>query len=566
MGSRGISRFPDSDECVHMVKSWIRTCDSDHRESECIPNELPLLPRRVLDVGTTETRPENTIQLYETVGKTGLYIALSHCWGSEQTCKTTPENIQEQIKGIGWASLPKTFQDAVVTTRALGIRYLWIDSLCIIQGDTNDWEMQSKNMAKIYQDSYLTIAAAVASNDSEGFIKERPEKFLPKHIRIDHVANPVIEPLLGRAWCYQERLVPRRVLTYHHAEVTFECRSSHWCECGNNETYTGTPDRLDYERKLFRKSTTEDELVHYWYYKILRDYTALLLSLERDRLPALSAIASQISRRTGSRCVAGIWEKECYFRYGLTWRCFGKVIRNKEEDQPEVKFPLAKRETERSAPSWSWASIEGQVDYNGVVPDGTVTFSAEVVDLQYPIPEYQPSYIIAPDAVLTLRGKLMDLLVKISDHLRFRRSEEPAQPHCIPIINFPPARDDLALPLYEIYIGGFQPYISRCSTCMWPHETVVFWPDAQLIPRSNKDTNEVYLHKCGHLTKAFLGATVKAQCLFLYGDRRRWGGLVLQKHRTKDGMYERLGLMEIYDTHGSFETIENLDTAEVKVV
>lgn len=64
------------------------------------------------------------------------------------------------------SDLPPLFQDAIIITRQLGLRYLWIDSLCIIQDSLRDWETEAAKMASIYQNSYVTISATDASNGS----------------------------------------------------------------------------------------------------------------------------------------------------------------------------------------------------------------------------------------------------------------------------------------------------------------------------------------------------------------------------------------------------------------
>ncbi|KAI8662094.1 HET domain-containing protein [Fusarium sp. Ph1] len=367
-----ISAFATDEACINLVRSWVHTCNNDHRTATCLPEHLPPLPRRILDVGSSETDPRSVIRLCETKEAPGSYIALSHCWGDREEqyrCETRRDNITQRLNAIEWSELPKTFQDSVTITRALGIRYLWIDSLCIIQHDDEDWEQESKCMARIYQDSYLTIAAAVGQSDSDGFVKERRETFRPHEAargiywreEVDHFVHNRLEPLATRAWCFQERLVPRRVLTFHRAEVTFECRLAHWCECGRNESYGLTPDRIAHDRMLLKGAATEEELVDYWYSTIIRDYTRLSLSYERDRLPALSAIASQIHAKTGGRCVAGIWVNQLLD--GLRWRCYGRAGFNKDFKR-QIFLPMAMQDGECKAPSWSWASTEGPITYD----------------------------------------------------------------------------------------------------------------------------------------------------------------------------------------------------------
>jgi hypothetical protein len=93
---------------------------------------------RVIDVGLDGSAPKLVVTLD---GQTGSYICLSHCWGSSQLLTTTTMTLNERWYEIEWRKLPKTFQNAITVSRQLGIRFLWIDSLCILQDDTDDWQM-----------------------------------------------------------------------------------------------------------------------------------------------------------------------------------------------------------------------------------------------------------------------------------------------------------------------------------------------------------------------------------------------------------------------------------------
>ncbi|KAK3938227.1 heterokaryon incompatibility, partial [Diplogelasinospora grovesii] len=106
-------------------------------------------------------------------------VALSHCWCKHRLLTTRKENISEHCKEIQFASLPETFQDAVTVTRTLGVQYLWIDSLCIIQDDPDDWRRGSVQMGSIYRDAAITIAASGAKDGTEGCFMPRPTPSAP---------------------------------------------------------------------------------------------------------------------------------------------------------------------------------------------------------------------------------------------------------------------------------------------------------------------------------------------------------------------------------------------------
>lgn len=117
-----------SNECLSLAKTWFDDCLREH--PQCRKKTTPFLPHRVIDVKGDRLRlftPRSDAM--------GHWIALSHCWGSTNTFKTTLEMLESHHLGIEWEELPKTFQDAVTVARALEVDYLWIDSLCIIQDD-----------------------------------------------------------------------------------------------------------------------------------------------------------------------------------------------------------------------------------------------------------------------------------------------------------------------------------------------------------------------------------------------------------------------------------------------
>jgi hypothetical protein len=194
------------------------------------------------------------VKLIEDKKKYAPYVALSHCWGRRQSCITTSETLELYKRGIPWDTIPKTFKDAMQFSLKLGVKYIWIDSLCIIQDRPSDWDIESSKMADVYQNSYLTLAATASSGDSEGCY---PEDINDANACEEHLPNdPAISrriavrkkllhwntapqtvfqteyPLLSRAWVFQERLLSPRVLHFCNSELIWECRQGANCECG----------------------------------------------------------------------------------------------------------------------------------------------------------------------------------------------------------------------------------------------------------------------------------------------------------------------------------------------
>ena len=290
------------------------------------------------------------------------YVALSYCWGKEPTLTTTQENLQSMRSGISMESLPHTIRDAVVITRKLGVRYLWVDALCILQGTDDaarrDWETESPKMADIYSRAYLTIAAALAPNTRHGIFSMRsnlPHVTLPYSATCTpgitgHVAlgfeegkrHILREPLYSRAWTLQERILSSRVLSYTTDQLAWECQSALLTESGENLPVIG--------------STRLRPIVNaYDWHNIVRDYSSRNLTYEDDKLPAISGLAKAVSQRSGDEYIAGLWKS--LVLENLLWVHEHVVMGNKTQRSRPRHF---------RAPSWSWASIDGNVWYPGM--------------------------------------------------------------------------------------------------------------------------------------------------------------------------------------------------------
>jgi len=147
-------------------------CKSSHK----LCNERlapPILPTRLLDLGDTN----NSIRLIETTAgnlTATAYICLSHCWGNEVPLRTTTQTLPSHLLSIPWERIPRTFKDAICYARLLRFRYIWIDSLWIVQDDPKDWATESAQMGRIYSQSALTIGAVSAPNASAGmFVSDK---------------------------------------------------------------------------------------------------------------------------------------------------------------------------------------------------------------------------------------------------------------------------------------------------------------------------------------------------------------------------------------------------------
>jgi hypothetical protein len=170
--------------------TWVRDCNIHHSKCQRSTNSDAQLPTRLLDLqslpeGTAfegvagdprALLTETTLKLVEnSADSKGQYIALSYCWGKVLAYTTTSRNLErhKEDRGIRYIQLPQTLRDAIFLTRYLGIRYLWVDCLCIVQDDNADWEREASRMADVYSNAYLTLRATRASHCGEGFLHAR---------------------------------------------------------------------------------------------------------------------------------------------------------------------------------------------------------------------------------------------------------------------------------------------------------------------------------------------------------------------------------------------------------
>ena len=222
---------------ISLLQNWLKVCDERHYDHGCDQKEEKILPKRVLDVGVTNT-PENLRLRITTSGEKGRYMALSHRWGSGKPIRTTTHNLDLFRQNINFTELTKTFQDAVTITRKLGLRYLWIDSLCIIQeGDgMRDWEEQSQLMEGIFASAYCTIAATNTVDPSQGFLGPRlgkrfiklptPVPLYVSKLRAGFSEDVEQGELNKRAWVLQERALSPRIIHFvNNGPAYWECGS-----------------------------------------------------------------------------------------------------------------------------------------------------------------------------------------------------------------------------------------------------------------------------------------------------------------------------------------------------
>lgn len=236
----------DAPPVLELIRSWFVECRNHH--AECKHSILVYHPPRLLEILGEKFRLVDSKRSQVE----GSYATLSHCWGSPPPfLKLTSENIEVLQQWTPTSSLPKTFADAAKLCLLLSIKYLWIDSLCIIQegkGSAEDWTHHVTEMQVIYSNGTLNIAASHAASSSEGLWTSRNPDFIRpsiikgsnryglsnnQYLLVQYGYNSpgwAYPPLNHRAWVLQERLMSPRVVHFESEQVHWECHSNQMCE------------------------------------------------------------------------------------------------------------------------------------------------------------------------------------------------------------------------------------------------------------------------------------------------------------------------------------------------
>lgn len=423
-----ISSDNSSTECLAQAKRWIQDCSTAH--TTCAAAQPVKLPKRVIAVGSPTVKP----RLYEpSPYEKGHYAALSYCWGKCPALKTTHRTYASHLAGFELEEMPKTLRDAVHVARELGIPYVWIDSLCIIQDSNSDWEHESGQMCSVFTLALVTFAALDSPGSNNGLFISHPERCFktfsivdygcdgkwkssgevdasesvignvyvrhawynpdpfhgPRHV--DRSPDTTENILFTRAWTFQEIKLSPRLLWFTAWEIGWRCDSLRTCECSSNTTVTKgrrLKDSVDFSvlKGPLTHSVTSIERAKSYYLRkwmhLLNVYTAKDLSFETDRLPAISGLAGQLHPLIGSTYLGGLWGKD--IAYQLLWYQSAKAGKISDKSL-EARKTSPRQETlpEDYAPSWSWASVFGQVQYGDFIDRHDMKLSWDILGAKF---------------------------------------------------------------------------------------------------------------------------------------------------------------------------------------
>ncbi|QGI66487.1 hypothetical protein CEK26_010444 [Fusarium fujikuroi] len=384
-----------------VANRWIKTCEAKH--SRCLkpaaPPEHANMPTRLLDLGNGDSSTWRIYQASEHVP----YAALSHRWSTD-TPELRTSNHKNYCNFQPDGALPQNYQDIISICRAIPIRYLWIDSLCIIQDDNGyEFSKEAPLMRDIYQYAFLTLSICWDFPGLSIFRNCRPRS-IPRPMPLGYYGKPFTvseldewvfaketkqmelqvyvsgAPINQRAWVVQERCLSRRLLYLGNDQLYWECDGCTGSEASPNSIYSdgGRESILDLTGR--HKDTA-------WSWT-LTQYTRSDLTFENDRLIAIAGLAKLIASKTGGIYLAGIWLDS--WMQDLLWEPIRKRDRSSKLKPGEIAMV---------PPSWSWLGFSGAVA-SGIEMCGEGPRISTVSPNSFKSDEYQPLALLSQTVVI----------------------------------------------------------------------------------------------------------------------------------------------------------------------
>ena len=368
---RSASYLNCSDATLVQIALWMGECLTSHTKCfdiQSVAATRSILPLRLLDLAPALDANFIRLQSSEPLSIQTVYVTLSHCWGGHIKTTLTSSSLATFQAGIHLGTLPRTFQHAVILTRKLGIRYLWIDALCIIQDSIQDWGHEASLMGDIYANSSLTLSATNSPDSEGGFYMTRsPLSVWPCRITATWdcfpatnlvvcvpgwVGEKAMEPLGNRGWAFQEWLLSKRTIHFSRDQVRWQCH----CLAASEVFPEGLSDSdLDCEgtptKNIIRLLVDGYEWSWDLWLRIRAEYSEKHLTVATDKLAAFSGIARMVHKVLKSPkadYLAGIWRPELLTE--LLWEKYSKS---------NLKVRPTNSISQYIAPSWSWASLDG---------------------------------------------------------------------------------------------------------------------------------------------------------------------------------------------------------------
>ncbi|KAF5245780.1 hypothetical protein FAUST_1567 [Fusarium austroamericanum] len=351
-------RFQLGDQTISGdASNWIAECKMNHEK--CRAHSSTFRPTRLIEImSANQVRLIWSADLESEIKVS--YVAFSHCWGDVDALKLEGKNVNQLFAGFETDTLPQTYRDAIAICVQLQYRFIWIDSLCIIQDSRSDWQNEATMMGSVYANADLNICAASAANSSQNLFPERDKNLLTplditsswegegeRRLRIVPAdllfAEISLCPLRKRAWVFQEWYLSKRSLILGSMQAWWQCHELLACETFPN----GVPEEAGVTK--YWNAETEamkggGKTMADWVSQTAL-YANTALTREEDRLMAFAGVAESFKafHNLTEGYVAGLWRQT--LPGSLAWANHGR--------KPAL------RSKEYKAPSWSWLSLDG---------------------------------------------------------------------------------------------------------------------------------------------------------------------------------------------------------------
>lgn len=351
-----------SDQAFQEISKWLERCAI---HPKCGPPSESRLPTRVIEMSSAHS-PRSS-RLLSTKGLHGKYAALSYCWGANQLGVTTKANLDCRLLALDVKVLSKTVQEAIATTQRIGLRYLWVDAICIIQDSEEDKVTEIQQMCDIYQKAYVTIVAANAADSNQRFLQEGPPPGSSVEIpfwsadgrlgsvwmRSEGWYDDDSEPVNTRGWTLQERLLSPRLVIFASHTIQFQCQQA-TVNLGDSlhipfglGSWRLPPVLIGSSRSIEAEELTSEVAIKAWK-DIIMLHSQRHLSYDDDKLVALAALAQAFHAHIQVPYLAGLWSGPALPSL-LLWE--------------PVSYGKSSTYQAYVAPSWSWASLPTPVTF-----------------------------------------------------------------------------------------------------------------------------------------------------------------------------------------------------------
>lgn len=403
-----------SSVCLKAITSWLRDCVENH---DCCSFELSRIkPKRLLDLEAFSDSQDIRLILSEEM-RSDTYATLSYRWGSTNHVTLNAATYDLMRSRVSICGLPKTIKDAIEVCRGLFMRYLWIDALCIIQGDSDDKSQEIANMGSIYSGSLFTLSAADSLDSDSGLFRKRGPLYRENCVLVESEnihrvmaprtnspgqegTDPERSHLAKRGWVMQERLLSPRTIHFTAGDVIWECRE----RMNQSGATFGKPQSKQWSipwhfgKKIVLSFCQEwagqrnKEVFRTLWAGLLRLYSRTCLTNTDDRLSALAGIAEIASTQMNLEASYGLWLD--FFIEELQWYRQDEelvLFPRPNEGPPNIPTTETLTKLREQMPSWSWASTPYPIDMEVVVDQTDVRSSAKhmalrsAVVLTYPV-------------------------------------------------------------------------------------------------------------------------------------------------------------------------------------